>query len=101
MVSGAMHTTADTIRPAFQFINNQTGMLVVSSVMLMCLNDRGLLMATVLLIRIRHAEQLAEIAISSAKTAALFGIQPLVAMLSYSPVNPERDEQVDKVRKGY
>lgn len=99
MVSGAMHTTADTIRPAFQFIKTKPDCSIVSSVMLMCLNDRVLAYGDCAVNPDPTAEQLAEIAISSAKTAALFGIQPLVAMLSYSSGASGKGEQVEKVRK--
>lgn len=100
MVSGAMHTTADTIRPAFQFIKTKPGCSVVSSVFLMCLSDRVLAYGDCAVNPDPTAEQLAEIAISSAKTAALFGIHPLVAMLSYSSGSSGKGLQVEKVRKG-
>lgn len=99
MVSGAVHTTADTIRPAFQFIKTKPGRSVVSSVFLMCLNDRVLAYGDCAVNPDPTAEQLAEIAISSAQTAALFGIHPLVAMLSYSSGSSGKGLQVDKVRK--
>lgn len=99
MVSGALHTTADTIRPAFQFVKTKPECSIVSSVMLMCLNDRVLAYGDCAVNPDPTAEQLAEIAISSAKTAALFGIQPLVAMLSYSSGKSGKGQQVEKVRK--
>lgn len=99
MVSGAAHTTADTIRPAFQFIKTKPGCSVVSSVFLMCLNDRVLAYGDCAVNPDPTAEQLAEIAISSAQTAALFGIHPLVAMLSYSSGRSGKGLQVEKVRK--
>jgi phosphate acetyltransferase len=99
MVSGAVHTTADTIRPAFQFIKTKPGCSVVSSVFLMCLNDRVLAYGDCAVNPDPTAEQLAEIAISSAQTAALFGIHPLVAMLSYSSGRSGKGLQVEKVRK--
>ncbi|MGB3209469.1 MAG: phosphate acetyltransferase [Desulforhopalus sp.] len=99
MVSGAVHTTADTIRPAFQFIKTKPGCSVVSSVFLMCLNDRVLAYGDCAVNPDPTAEQLAEIAISSAQTAVLFGIHPLVAMLSYSSGRSGKGLQVDKVRK--
>ena len=98
MVSGAIHTTADTIRPAFQFIKTKPGCSIVSSVFLMCLNDRVLAYGDCAVNPDPTAEQLAEIAISSAQTAALFGIDPLVAMLSYSSGNSGKGQQVEKVR---
>lgn len=99
MVSGAVHTTADTIRPAFQFIKTKPGCSVVSSVFLMCLNDRVLAYGDCAVNPDPTAEQLAEIAISSAQTAELFGIHPLVAMLSYSSGKSGKGQQVDKVRR--
>lgn len=99
MVSGAVRTTADTIRPAFQFIKTKDDCSVVSSVFLMCLNDRVLAYGDCAVNPDPTSEQLAEIAISSAQTAALFGIEPLVAMLSYSSGESGKGEQVEKVRK--
>ena len=98
MVSGADHTTADTIRPAFQFIKTIPGYSIVSSVFLMCLNDRVLAYGDCAVNPDPTAEQLAEIAINSAQTAKLFGIEPLVAMLSYSSGKSGKGEQVEKVR---
>ena len=99
MVSGAAHTTADTIRPAFQFIKTKPGCSIVSSVFLMCLNDRVLAYGDCAVNPDPTAEELAEIAISSAQTAALFGIKPLVAMLSYSSGTSGKGLQVEKVRE--
>ena len=99
MVSGAVHTTADTIRPAFQFIKTKPGCSIVSSVFLMCLNDRVLAYGDCAVNPDPTAEELAEIAISSAQTAALFGINPLVAMLSYSSGTSGKGRQVEKVRE--
>ena len=99
MVSGAVHTTADTIRPAFQFIKTVPECSIVSSVMLMCLNDRVLAYGDCAVNPDPTAEQLAEIALSSAKTAALFGVEPLVAMLSYSSGKSGKGQQVEKVRR--
>ena len=99
MVSGAMHTTADTIRPAFQFIKTKPDCSIVSSVFLMCLNDRVLAYGDCAVNPNPTAEELAEIAISSAQTASIFGINPLVAMLSYSSGKSGKGEQVEKVRK--
>ncbi|WP_136795486.1 phosphate acetyltransferase [Desulfosediminicola ganghwensis] len=99
MVSGAEHTTADTIRPAFQFIKTKPDCPIVSSVFLMCLNDRVLAYGDCAVNPNPTAEELAEIAISSAQTAAIFGIDPLVAMLSYSSGKSGKGEQVEKVRR--
>ncbi len=99
MVSGAAHTTANTIRPAFQIIKTVPECSVVSSVFLMCLNDRVLTYGDCAVNPNPSAEELAEIATSSALTARIFGIEPRVAMLSYSSGNSGKGEQVDKVRK--
>ena len=82
MVSGARHTTAHTIRPAFEIIKTAPGVSVVSSVFLMALADRVLVYGDCAIIPEPDAEQLADIAISSAATARAFGIEPRVAMLS-------------------
>jgi len=81
MVSGAVHTTAHTIRPAFQFLGTAADVLVVSSVFLMCMDTRVLVYGDCAVNPNPNSEQLAEIAISSARTAQLFGIEPVVAML--------------------
>jgi len=99
MVSGAVHTTADTIRPAFEIIKAREGVSVVSSVFLMCLADRVLVYGDCAVNPKPDAEQLADIAISSAETAAVFGIEPLVAMLSYSTGASGKGEDVDRVRE--
>jgi len=99
MVSGANHTTADTIRPAFQFIKTKDDCSIVSSVLLMCFHDRVFAYGDCAVNPDPTAEQLAEIALSSAKTAALFGIKPRVAMLSYSSGRSGKGQQVEKVRK--
>ncbi len=99
MVSGATHTTADTIRPAFQIIRVQPGISVVSSVFLMCLEDRVLVYGDCAVIPRPTAEQLADIAISSARTARIFDIEPRIAMLSYSTGTSGHGSDVDKVRQ--
>lgn len=98
MVSGATHTTAHTITPAFEFIKTKPGVSVVSSVFLMALADRVLVYGDCAVIPEPTAEQLADIAVSSAATAANFGIEPRVAMLSYSTGNSGSGADVDKVR---
>ena len=84
MVSGAAHTTAHTVRPAFEIIKTQPDVSTVSSIFLMCLADRVLAYGDCAIVPDPTAEELADIAISSARTAAQFGIDPRVAMLSYS-----------------
>jgi phosphate acetyltransferase len=98
MVSGAAHTTADTIRPAFEIIRAREGVSVVSSVFFMCLSDRVLVYGDCAVNPKPTVEQLADIAISSAETAAAFGIEPRIAMLSYSTGESGRGEDVDAVR---
>ena len=98
MVSGARHTTAHTIRPAFEIIKTVPGTLIVSSVFLMCLADRVLVYGDCAVNPDPNAEQLADIAISSAATAARFGIAPILALLSYSTGTSGAGVDVDKVR---
>jgi len=99
MVSGAAHSTAATIRPALQIIKTKPGFFIVSSVLLMCLEDRVLVYGDCAINPDPNAEQLAEIAISSAQTAKTFGIDPVVAMLSYSTGESGKGTDVDKVRE--
>ena len=99
MVSGAIHTTAETILPALQIIRTRSGFSVVSSVFLMCLADRVLVYGDCAVNPDPNAEQLAEIAISSAETAAIYGIEPRIAMCSYSTGESGQGEEVDKVRQ--
>jgi phosphate acetyltransferase len=99
MVSGAAHTTADTIRPAFEIIRASPGVSVVSSVFFMCLADRVLVYGDCAVNPSPDAEQLADIAISSARTADQFGIATRIAMLSYSTGESGRGERVDAVRR--
>lgn len=98
MVSGAVHTTQHTLRPALQFIKTKPGVNIVSSVFFMCLEDRVSIFGDCAINPNPNAEQLAEIAISSAKTAQDFGVDPKVAMLSYSSGSSGKGEEVDKVR---
>ncbi|MAD96023.1 MAG: phosphate acetyltransferase [Flavobacteriaceae bacterium] len=99
MVSGAVHTTMHTIKPSLQLIKTKPGVSVVSSVFFMCLSDRVTVMGDCAVNPNPNAEQLAEIAISSAKSAHAFGIQPRVAMLSYSSGASGKGEDVEMVRK--
>jgi phosphate acetyltransferase len=98
MVSGAAHTTAHTVRPAFEIIKTQPGVSTVSSIFLMCLSDRVLAYGDCAIVPDPTSEELADIAISSARTAAQFGIDPRVAMLSYSTGESGSGAGVDKVR---
>ncbi|MBV9193789.1 MAG: phosphate acetyltransferase [Solirubrobacterales bacterium] len=99
MVSGAAHTTADTIRPAFEIIRARPGVSVISSVFLMCLADRVLVYGDCAVNPMPDARQLADIAISSARTAERFGIEVRIAMLSYSTGESGRGPQVRAVRE--
>ncbi len=99
MVSGAMHTTQHTIRPAFEVIRTAPGVSVVSSVFLMALADRVLIYGDCAVNPRPDADQLASIAISSAETAKQFGIEPRVAMLSYSTGESGSGQSVDRVRE--
>ncbi|MBD2724017.1 phosphate acetyltransferase [Hymenobacter armeniacus] len=99
MVSGAVHTTQHTIRPALQFIKTKPGVSVVSSVFFMCLPDRVAVFGDCAVNPNPTAEQLAEIAISSAESSRAFGIEPRVAMLSYSSGTSGAGADVDKVRQ--
>lgn len=99
MVSGAVHTTQHTIRPALEFIKTKPGCSIVSSVFFMCLEDHVAVFGDCAVNPDPTAEQLADIAISSAETARMFGIDPLVAMLSYSSGESGKGVEVDKVRE--
>lgn len=98
MVSGAAHTTQHTLRPALQFIKTKPGVNIVSSIFFMCLEDRVSVFGDCAINPNPNAEELAEIAISSAKTAKDFGIEPKVAMLSYSSGASGKGIDVEKVR---
>jgi phosphate acetyltransferase len=99
MVSGAAHTTAHTIRPAFEFIRTAPGVSIVSSVFFMGLADRVLVYGDCAVVPNPNAEQLADIATASAGTAAMFGIEPRIAMLSYSTGESGSGSDVEKVRE--
>ncbi|BBY18021.1 phosphate acetyltransferase [Mycolicibacterium litorale] len=99
MVSGAAHTTAHTVRPAFEIIKTLPDVSTVSSIFLMCLADRVLAYGDCAIVPDPTAEELADIAVSSARTAAQFGIDPRVAMLSYSTGTSGAGVEVEKVRE--
>ncbi len=98
MVSGAVHTTQDTIRPALQIIKTKEGMNLVSSLFFMCMDTRVLVYADCAVNQDPSAEDLAEIAIASADTAMAFSIEPKIAMLSYSTGDSGQGEDVQKVK---
>jgi phosphate acetyltransferase len=97
MVSGCAHPTADTIRPAFEIIKTAPGVSIASSVFFMCLADRVLVYGDCAINPDPDPTQLADIAISSGETAARFGVEPRVAMLSYSTGVSGSGADVDKV----
>ena len=99
LVSGAVHTTQHTIRPALQFVKTKPGVALVSSIFFMCLEDRVSIYGDCAINPNPTAEQLAEIAISSATTSLGFGIDPKIAMLSYSSGTSGTGEDVERVRK--
>ncbi|SHN59126.1 phosphate acetyltransferase [Desulfovibrio litoralis] len=97
MVSGAINTTAHTIRPALEFVKTKPGFSIVSSVFLMCLKDRVLVFGDCAVNPNPSATQLAEIALNSAETAKIFGIEPKIALLSYSTGDSGKGADVEKV----
>ncbi|WP_241608728.1 phosphate acetyltransferase [Rosenbergiella australiborealis] len=99
LVSGAVHTTANTIRPPLQLIKTAPNSSIVSSVFFMLLPEQVLVYGDCAINPDPNAEQLAEIAIQSADSAAAFGIEPRVAMISYSTGNSGSGSDVDKVRE--
>ncbi len=99
MVSGSAHTTQHTLRPSFEFIRTKPGFSIVSSVFFMCLADRVLVYGDCAVNANPDPAQLADIAIASAETAAMFGVEPRIAMLSYSTGESGKGEDVERVRE--
>ena len=99
MVSGSVHTTAHTIRPALEFVKTKPGISIVSSVFFMCLADRVMVYGDCAIVPEPTSSQLADIAISSAATAGAFGIEPRVAMLSYSTGSSGSGPDVERVKE--
>jgi phosphate acetyltransferase len=99
MVSGAVYTTRQTIKPALQFIKVKEGKTLISSVFFMCLPDRVVIFGDCAVNPDPTAEQLAEIAISSAETSLHFNIEPKIAMISYSSGTSGTGKDVEKVRQ--
>ncbi|KND27095.1 MULTISPECIES: phosphate acetyltransferase [Streptomyces] len=99
MVSGSVHSTAATIRPAFEIIKTRPDADIVSSVFFMCLADKVLVYGDCAVNPDPNAEQLADIAVQSAATARQFGVEPRIAMLSYSTGSSGSGADVDKVRQ--
>ena len=98
LVSGAIHSTAHTIRPALQIIKTVPGCNLVSSVFFMCLPDQVLVFGDCAVVPNPTAEELADIALQSADSAIAFGIPARVAMLSYSTGTSGTGEDVEKVK---
>ncbi|MDQ1263306.1 MAG: phosphate acetyltransferase [Campylobacterota bacterium] len=101
MVSGAMHSTADTIRPALQIIKTKPSVSLVSSLFFMCFKTKVLVYGDCAINQDPSAEELAQIAISCAESASYFGIEPRVALLSYSSGESGEGEDVEKVKKAF
>ncbi|GAA0255114.1 phosphate acetyltransferase [Cryptosporangium japonicum] len=98
MVSGAAHTTAHTIRPALEVIRTLPDVSLVSSAFLMCLPTKVLVFADCAVVPDPDAAQLADIAVCAAETAVKFGVEPRIAMVSYSTGQSGSGVDVDKVR---
>lgn len=99
MVSGSAHSTAATIRPAFEIIRTRPDATLVSSVFFMCLADRVLVYGDCAVNPDPNAVELADIAVQSALTGARFGVDPKIAMLSYSTGSSGSGADVEKVRE--
>ena len=97
LVSGSVNTTAHTVRPALEFIKTKPGYSIVSSIFFMCLKDRVLTFGDCAINPNPTAAELADIAATSAETSRIFGLKPLVAMLSYSSGSSGHGADVDQV----
>jgi phosphate acetyltransferase len=100
LVAGACHSSADTIRPALQIIKSLQGMRTISSTFFMCLDGDTYLFSDCALVQSPTSSQLCDITIETIKSAFLFGINPRVALLSYSTKGSGSGEGVDKVARG-
>jgi len=98
-VSGSTHSTADTLGPVLRIIKTRPGVSLASSIFFMCLPDKVVVYGDCALVENPTAEQMADIAVTSADTAAAFGIKPVVALLSYSTGESGKGRDVDKVRE--
>jgi phosphate acetyltransferase len=99
LVSGAVHSTANTVRPALQLIKTRPDAKLISSIFFMCLPNQVLVYGDCAINPDPNAEELADIALQSAASAEAFGIEPRVAMISYSTGNSRKGSDVDKVRE--
>ncbi len=99
LVSGAVHTTANTIRPALQLIRTKPDIKIVSSIFFMCLPEQVMIFGDCAINPDPDADELADIAIASADSARAFGVTPRVAMISYSTLESGSGSDVDKVRE--
>lgn len=99
LVSGSTHSTADTLRPVLQIIRAKKDTSIASSIFFMCMPDKVLIYGDCALVENPDAGQLADIAITSAETAKSFGIEPYVAMLSYSTGQSGKGKDVEKIRE--
>ena len=98
-VSGSTHSTANTLGPVLRLIRTKEGVSLASSIFFMCMPDKVLVYGDCALVENPDAEQLADIAITSAETARSFGIEPIIAMLSYSTGESGKGKDVEKVRE--
>lgn len=97
LVSGAEHSSANTVRPALQLIKTRPSAAIVSSIFFMCLPDQVLVYGDCAINPDPSAQELADIAIQSVASAKAFGIEPVVAMISYSTLGSGSGKDVDKV----